>query len=181
MSNPIPGAVHIPNDVQRVRLGVQMCCAVLIKLLLDTWIRAGAATAFSIALLVLSRAAGSAAVAARVRAYDLLLNLSAHAELLHSVSAGHPLGSSEEPRISTASADADPVNDQAGGHATNDNNTDAQEVVGLDQWLHHLLLRLLEQSLKVHDLPRCISPCLVVSKSLGCHVQCLRHVVLKRP
>jgi len=129
-----------------------MCCAVLIKLLLDTWIRSGGATAFSIALLVLSRAAGSAVAAARVRAYDLLLNLSAHADLLHSVSAsaGHLLGSSEEPRISTASAIAGPVDGQAGSHATNDNDTDAQDSVGLDQWLHHLLLRLLEQSLKVH-------------------------------
>ena len=63
----------------------QMCCAILIKLLLDTWIRAGAATAFSVALLVLSRAAGGVDVAARVRAYEMLLNLSAHAELLHSI------------------------------------------------------------------------------------------------
>ena len=148
-----PGAVHISKGVHRSRLAVQMCCAVLIKLLLDTWTRAGAATAFPIALLVLSRAAGSAVAAARVRAYDLLLNLSAHAELLHSVSssAGHPLGSTDEPHITAEStADADPVDGQAGSHATNSNVTDAQEVVGLDQWLHHLLLRLLEQSLKVH-------------------------------
>ena len=134
-----------------VRPGLQVCCAILIKLVLDTWIRAGAATAFSIALLVLSRAAGSGVAAARVRAYDLLLNLSAHAELLHNVSpsAGHLLGSPDK-SPSAAGAEAEPLDGQAASQAPSGAAIGAQEAVELDEWLHHLLLRLLEHSLKVH-------------------------------
>ena len=162
------------NGLHRVRLVLQMCCAILIKLLLDTWICAGAATAFPIALLVLSRAAGSAAVAARVRAYDLLLNLSAHAELLHSASAEQLLGSSEEPQRSAgADTDAAPVHDQAGSHASNGDVT--QEGIDLEHWLHHLLLRLLEHSLKVPSDMQV--HCLVLDMSLGCPVPCHRHVL----
>ena len=129
-----------------------MCCAILIKLLLDTWIRAGAATAFSAALLVLSRAAGSGDVAARVRAYDLLLNLSVHAELLNGMDAGDAVGPPEPHKSpADADADADPADGRADSHASSGNVTDAQDAAELHQWLYDLLLRLLENTLKASE------------------------------
>lgn len=49
---------------------------------MDLWLQRGAAPAFPIALAVLSRAASSPVPAARARAFDLLLNLSANGQLL---------------------------------------------------------------------------------------------------
>jgi len=49
---------------------------------MDLWLQQGAARAFPLALAVLSRAASSSVPAARARAFDMLLTLSVHGQLL---------------------------------------------------------------------------------------------------
>ena len=125
-----------------------MCCAILVKLVLDTWIRAGAEMAFSMALVVLSRAANSADVAARVRAYDLLLNLSAHAEMLRGLKAEDPL-SPQQRSQSPAAPEADALDAPADSHAASGDGEAVQDAAEIRQWLYHLLLRLLDTTVKV--------------------------------
>ena len=129
-------------------LTVQMCCAILIKLVLDTWIRTGAAMAFPMALVVLSRAANSVDVAARVRAYDLLLNLSAHAELLRGLDYKDQLSLQQLPQ-SPAAPEADASDGPADRHAVGGADEAVQNDAELRHWLHHLLLRLLQITVEV--------------------------------
>jgi hypothetical protein len=129
-----------------------MCCAILVKLVLDTFIRAGAAMAFSMALVVLSRAANSTDVAARVRAYDLLLNLSAHAELLRGLDVKDPL-SLQQPSQPTAAPEADvsdgSADSPADSHAAGGADEAVQDGANIREWLYHLLLRLLDTTVQV--------------------------------
>ena len=127
---------------------VQMCCAILVKLVLDTFIRAGAAMAFPMALVVLSRAANSTDVAARVRAYDLLLNLSSHAELLRGLDVKDPL-SLQQPSQPTAAPEADASDGSADSHAAGGADEAVQDGANIREWLYHLLLRLLDTTVQV--------------------------------
>ncbi|CAL5218684.1 g392 [Coccomyxa viridis] len=66
----------------------EACCSVLAHLLVDMWQRAGPATSFSLACILLKRLLSSARVDTQARAFDILLNLAAC--ISSSMSKGQP-------------------------------------------------------------------------------------------
>ncbi|KAL0037161.1 hypothetical protein WJX79_003343 [Trebouxia sp. C0005] len=62
----------------------QVCAGVLVKLVMDMYLKATPAVAFPLTLVMLHRALNSPASSIRARPFDILYNLSLHAELLYS-------------------------------------------------------------------------------------------------
>eukprot|EP00884_Botryococcus_braunii_P015906 jgi/Botrbrau1/299/Bobra.0022s0265.1 len=73
---------------------LQMCAAILIKLVIDMWLRAGPDTSRPLFLLMLRGALSNERAEVRARAFDIIFNLSLHSQLL--VSSDQPL-SGERP------------------------------------------------------------------------------------
>jgi hypothetical protein len=59
-----------------------MCSCILIKLVMDCWLRSGPAVALPLVLRMLQKALAHPADAIKARAFDLLYNLSVHAAML---------------------------------------------------------------------------------------------------
>ena len=132
--------------------GVQVCAAIFMKMLMDLWFQQGPSTAFPLALALLSRRASSAVPAARARAFDMLLNLSAHAELMrpHAGLEAGPL--QDGPAAGPPPSDGSPVAEAAVSASAQS----GQQVEDFRRWLRLLLYQLLELLLQASSLYTCI-------------------------
>lgn len=148
---------------------VQVCAAILMKMVMDLWLLHGPGTAFPIVLALLSCAASSAVPGARARAFDMLLNLSAHSELLrphagldhepHQDAASNAAGSSGAgaPALQPASCGSSAAGAAAvPASATGSSAQSRQEAEHFRHWLRLLLYQLLGLLLQACSLqPYC--------------------------
>ncbi|KAK9809122.1 hypothetical protein WJX72_009687 [[Myrmecia] bisecta] len=121
-------------DIQIREQERQVCSGLLIKLLLDLYLQAGADLAYPLALSLLHRAACCTDFEARARAFDVIFNLSLHAELLYS-DQSHLQAASSQEEISGPGVASVQTPDPAA--------TDGR-LLAVQQWLRMLLFELLQ-------------------------------------
>ncbi|KAL0049325.1 hypothetical protein WJX82_011369 [Trebouxia sp. C0006] len=118
----------------------QVCAGVLVKLVMDMYLKATPAVAFPLTLVMLHRALNSPASSIRARPFDILYNLSLHAELLYSPTSNPNQGMPE-------SSDPDSVLEGAWAQTQHPVNWPQPEslegpLAAFRHWLRHLLWEL---------------------------------------